>query len=139
LELSAVRLSNARETEKRLVAVLQQRTGKVSDVLEVEREIARVRGEIERMTTSREQLRDRARYATVTVRVTEEARASLDLGTPSAAARLRNAFVQGVSNAAEGALAVSVWVIGITPTLLLFTLVFAWPLTLAWNRFRPAP
>ena len=53
------RLSNAGETEKRLVAVLQQRTGKVADVLEVEREIARVREQIERMTSERVRLRDR--------------------------------------------------------------------------------
>ncbi len=43
------RLKNSRETEQRLQAILQQRTGKMSDVLEVEQEIARVRGEIEGM------------------------------------------------------------------------------------------
>jgi len=40
------RLKNSRETEQRLQAILTQRTGKISDVLEVEQEIARVRGEI---------------------------------------------------------------------------------------------
>jgi DNA-binding transcriptional regulator YhcF (GntR family) len=43
------RLKNSRETEQRLQAILQQRTGKISDVLAVEQEIARVRGEIEQM------------------------------------------------------------------------------------------
>jgi uncharacterized protein DUF4349 len=43
------RLANGRNTEKRLGEVLRNRTGKVSDVLEVEREIARVREEIERL------------------------------------------------------------------------------------------
>ena len=42
-------LRNSRETEQRLQAILIQRTGKVSYVLEVEQEIARARGEIERM------------------------------------------------------------------------------------------
>ncbi|MGB8659012.1 MAG: DUF4349 domain-containing protein, partial [Candidatus Acidiferrum sp.] len=39
------RLKNSRETEQRLQAILTERTGKISDVLEVEQEIARVRGE----------------------------------------------------------------------------------------------
>ncbi len=43
------RLGNARNTEQRLTDLLRQRTGKLSDVLEVEQEVDRVRGEIEQM------------------------------------------------------------------------------------------
>src|SRR5262249_21849889 len=43
------RLKNSRDTEQRLRDILRQRTGKVADVLEVEQEISRVRGEIEEM------------------------------------------------------------------------------------------
>jgi len=43
------RIKNSRETEIRLQDILRNRTGKVSDILEVEQEIARVRGEIEQM------------------------------------------------------------------------------------------
>jgi hypothetical protein len=43
------RLKTARATEERFRAILQQRTGNISDVLEVEESIARVRGEIESM------------------------------------------------------------------------------------------
>jgi len=43
------RLANARNTERRLTELLKERTGKLSDVLAVENEHARVRGEIERM------------------------------------------------------------------------------------------
>jgi len=39
-----VRLKNSQVTEQRLVEVLRTKTGKVHDILEVEREIARVRG-----------------------------------------------------------------------------------------------
>ena len=47
------RLANSRNTEQRLTDVLRERTGKLSDVLEVETEIARVRGEIESMEAER--------------------------------------------------------------------------------------
>jgi DNA-directed RNA polymerase specialized sigma24 family protein len=69
--------------------------------------------------------------------VTAEA-VDLDARLSNARETENNAFVQGVSNAAEGALAVSVWVIGITPTLLLLGLASAWPLALAWRRLRAA-
>ena len=53
------RLKNSRETERRLQDVLRTRTGKVKDVLEVEEEIARVRGEIEQMEAKQQTLEHR--------------------------------------------------------------------------------
>jgi hypothetical protein len=50
------RLSNGRNTERRLIDVLQQRTGKLADVLAVETELSRVRGEIESMESQRKTL-----------------------------------------------------------------------------------
>jgi hypothetical protein len=50
------RLANARNTEQRLTDLLRSRTGKLSDVLAVETEISRVRGEIERMDGERKSL-----------------------------------------------------------------------------------
>ena len=44
------RVANARRLEERLVTLLATRTGKLDDVLAVERELARVREEIERYT-----------------------------------------------------------------------------------------
>jgi hypothetical protein len=43
------RLASARATERRLTELLRNRTGKLSDVLDVERELARVRVDIERL------------------------------------------------------------------------------------------
>lgn len=43
------RLTNLRRLEVRLIELLANRTGKLSDVLSVERELARVRGEIEQI------------------------------------------------------------------------------------------
>ena len=44
----SARMENARRLEQRLVTLLASRTGKLSDVLAVERELARVREDIER-------------------------------------------------------------------------------------------
>jgi len=133
------RLSNARETEKRLVAVLQQRTGKVADVLEVEREIARVRESIELMTSEREHLKDRVSYATISLHVTEEVKASLDLGTPSLSGRFRNALVEGTTAAMSALLATMLFLIRVAPSALLAVIILAWPATVAWRRLRAAP
>src|SRR5207247_2851914 len=43
------RLKNARVMEQRLIDMLKTKTGKVSDLLQVEKELGRVREEIEKM------------------------------------------------------------------------------------------
>ena len=65
------RLKNAHETETRLQAILEQRTGRISDVLEVEQEIARVRGEIESMEAEQAGLEHRVDFASVDVSLRE--------------------------------------------------------------------
>ena len=92
------RLRNARATEQRLIRVLDERTGKVADVLEVEHEIARARQEIERMDAQRQNLLQRAQMATVQVTLAEEFKAQLQPAPAGTATRLRNAFVEGYEN-----------------------------------------
>ncbi len=77
------RLKNSRETETRLQDILRNRTGKVSDVLEVEEEIARVRGEIEQMESERKTLDRRVDFATINVAITEEFKAKVGDSTPA--------------------------------------------------------
>jgi hypothetical protein len=89
------RLRNARATEQRLIAVLNERTGKVRDILEVEREIARTRQEIERMEAQRQNLMHRVELATIQVSLIEEYKAPLAPAPVGTATRLRNAFVAG--------------------------------------------
>jgi len=89
------RLRNARVTEQRLIQVLNERTGKVRDILEVEREIARTRQEIERMDAQRQNLLRRAEMATLQVTLVEEFQARLEPAPVGTATRLRNAFVEG--------------------------------------------
>ena len=132
------RLANARETEKRLVTVLQQRTGEVADILEVEREIARVRESIEQMTSQREQLRERVTYATISLHITEETKASLDLGTPSIHDRFRNALVEGTTAATETVLAMTLFLVRIAPSTILLMLALTWPARALWRRMQDA-
>jgi hypothetical protein len=67
------RVANARRLEERLVALLANRTGKLEDVLAVERELARVREEIERHEGRLRYLRSRVSMSTLTVTVHEAA------------------------------------------------------------------
>jgi Domain of unknown function (DUF4349)/Putative zinc-finger len=75
------RLSNARSTEKRLSDLLQKRTGNLADVLAAEREIARVRGEIERFDTERKNIARRVTYATLTRSIWGRSRCPHDSAT----------------------------------------------------------
>ena len=65
------RVANAHRLEARLIEVLATRTGKLRDVLDVEREIARVREDIERMEGRLRYLRTRTSESSLTIIVHE--------------------------------------------------------------------
>ncbi len=67
------RVSNARRLEDRLINLLSTRTGKLDEVLRVERELARVREEIERYEGRLRYLSSRAAISTLTITVHEPA------------------------------------------------------------------
>ena len=66
-----VRIANARRLEQRLLELLSTRTGSLEDVLAVERELARVRVEIERMDAQMRSMRDRVALSTLSVTLHE--------------------------------------------------------------------
>lgn len=68
------RIKNKRELEKRIITMLEERTGKLADVLEIERELSRVREEIEVMEGRLRYLSDRTSLATITINCREEQR-----------------------------------------------------------------
>jgi hypothetical protein len=68
----AARAVNGRKLEQRLIDILGTRTGKLSDVLAVERELARVREDIERQEGRMRYLRTRAAMSTLAVTVHEK-------------------------------------------------------------------
>ncbi|MEP3479453.1 MAG: DUF4349 domain-containing protein [Fuerstiella sp.] len=65
------RIRNKQKEEQRLNKILEERPGKLDDVLTVEREVSRVREEIERMQGRLRVLRDLTSYSTVSITVTE--------------------------------------------------------------------
>jgi hypothetical protein len=66
------RLDNSRLMEKQLQQLLQRDTGKVADLLQVERELERVRGDIESMQGQLKLYDFQVQYATVTIALAEK-------------------------------------------------------------------
>jgi hypothetical protein len=130
------RLKSARATEQRLIELLGMRTGKLQDVLEAERELARIRGEIEGMQGQSAILVHRVNYATVQVELSEEYRQVLGSGPISTGTKIRNAAVEGFSNLEEGAVALVVFVFAVGPSLLFWLAILLVPGWFVWKRFR---
>ncbi len=73
------RLNNARVMEQRLIEILKTKSNKIADLLEVEKELGRVRAEIERMQGELKYMDALVAFATVTITLTEK-----DMDEPAA-------------------------------------------------------
>jgi hypothetical protein len=71
LDLEA-RVGSKKQLEQRILKLLEEREGKLSDVVEAERELARVRSEIESMEGQLRYLKNRTSFSTVTIDAREE-------------------------------------------------------------------
>jgi Domain of unknown function (DUF4349)/Putative zinc-finger len=139
-DLSA-RLSNSRTTEQRLLQILQQRAGKMQDVLSVEQEIDRVRGDIEQMEAEKKNLENQVQFATLNLKLNEEYKASLEITPPSTGSRLHNAAVEGWSTLVDSAVSLVLFLLADGPVILLWLMVFGALFLLlrrVWRRARPA-
>jgi hypothetical protein len=129
-----VRIKSARATETRLGELLRNRTGTLSDVLEVERELARVRVDIERLDAETTNIGRRVSYATVKLEIVEERKAGLNTGPLSLASRFRIAAANGIESAIESGVGTLLWIVEAGPFLVLWALI----LGLGWLILRPA-
>jgi hypothetical protein len=111
------RLASARATEQRLTELLRTRTGKLSDVLEVERELTRVRLDIERLDGEKTNVGRRVSYSRIDVTIAEERKAGLE-GALSLASRLRVAAADGLEAAIESVTLAALFVLRAGPSLL---------------------
>lgn len=132
------RLKNSRETEQRLQAILAQRTGKIGDVLQVEQEIARVRGEIEQMEAEQQSVEHRVNFATIELKLDEEYKAQLNSPSPAIVTQFRNSFVNGARSAFDTLLSILLFFAGAGPSLLLWVAILFLPARFVWRRFHRA-
>lgn len=128
------RLANSKHTEQRLTDVLKQRTGKLSDVLEVETEIARVRGEIESREAQRKSMANQVAFATLTATLTEDYKPKLQAVPPSTLMKFRNSAVEGYRSMMEGVVGLVIFVLSYGPSVLLWLALLFFPARFAWRR-----
>jgi hypothetical protein len=130
------RLANGIHTEQRLTEILRARTGKLQDVLKVELEIDRVRGEIEQMQAEKKELSKRVAFATLNTTVKEEYFAKLQGTPPSTGSRFRNAAVDGYNTVVEGLIDVGLFLLSAGPSLLLWAAILFFPARWVWKTLR---
>jgi hypothetical protein len=131
------RLANAKHTEQRLTEILRQRTGKLSDVLAVEMQISRVRGEIEQMEAQRKTMKNQVDFATLNLTVTEDYKKELSVAPPSTGTQFSNAAVDGYRGLVDGIIAVLLWLLSVGPTLLLWAAILFFPARKLWRKVKP--
>jgi hypothetical protein len=131
-----IRVTNAKREEQRLLALLSDRTGKLSDVLAVEEALSRVRTDIERMEASLRSTKSRVDLSTINLRIDENYRAEVALGPLPIGARFRNAVVDGGSAAAASLVSAALGLLEVLPTLAVWALILAWPVRWVVRRAR---
>lgn len=130
------RLDNARHTEKRLTDLLTKRAAKLKDVLDVERELAGTREEIERMEAQQRNMENQVHYASIDLKLREEYKPALNLAPPAAGTRMRNALVDGYHSAVDSALNILLFLLQAGPSTLLWLLLLFLPARWSWRKLR---
>ena len=130
------RLTNARNTEQRLTDLLRDRTGKLSDVLAVEQELDRVRGEIEQMEAERKTMSNQVSFATLNATISEDYKAQLQVVPPSTSTRLSNAAIDGYRSMVDGVMDLALFLLSNGPSLLLWGAILFMPARLVWKKVR---
>ncbi|MFP6620083.1 MAG: DUF4349 domain-containing protein [Pirellulaceae bacterium] len=128
------RIRNKKQLEGRILELLGRTVGKVSDLIEVERELGRVRGEIERMESMFRSLKSRIRMTTVTINAREE-RGYEPPQAPSFTSRITKSWSNSIYGIGEGAKNLLIGLVGVIPWLVLLVPA-AWVLRLLWRRWR---
>lgn len=116
------RIRNKTKEEARLLKLLEERPGKLEDVIAIERELARVRGELERMQGRIRYLTDRTALTTVELVVTE-VRAYRPDQAATFATRISRGFHDSVTALRTTLEALAVAVVVLAPWLAAFAVV----------------
>jgi anti-sigma factor RsiW len=134
VDLSA-RLINSRKTEQRLNELMLARTGKPSDLVEVERYRSQTREEIERMEAEKKSLEGQVRFSAIQLTVNEEYKAQLPNGRSSSDNKLWNAAIAGYTGLVETTVGIATFVLIAGPTILLWCVLLGVPAYFAWRKW----
>jgi hypothetical protein len=128
------RIKNKKETEKRILKIQEERTGGLDQVLTAEREIARVREEIERLEGQLNRLDNLTSLTTIKLSVSE---AITFHGEELAfTARLGGAWNDGIRSLRDFGQGLAIFLAAITPWLPVW-LVIGFVVRLIWRRLFP--
>jgi hypothetical protein len=128
-ELEA-RLVNAQNEEQRIQRLLQNRDDKSSDPASLERQVAMLRGEIERIEAERYSSGSRVSFANVFFSLREERTSPAE----TIGAKLRNAAVSGLNDAFESISTILLFLAGRGPLLALWAVLLYLPARYFWRR-----
>lgn len=110
------RIANKQQEEKRLLKHLSDSTGKLEDILAVEKELSRVRGEIEQVQGRLKYLASYSALSTVTITATE-VRDYTPPVAPTFAKQIERTFRLSLAQLAEFGRAVVLFVVALAPWL----------------------
>jgi hypothetical protein len=133
------RIRNKREEEKRLLKHLADSTGKLEDILAVEKELARVRGEAEQMEGRLRFLTDRSDLSTVTIEATEWK----DYNPPVAATfstQVGRTFFRSVQALLDFGRAIALMLVALAPwapLIVIGLIIIRWAIRHGQRRTRP--
>ncbi|HET7108794.1 MAG TPA: DUF4349 domain-containing protein [Candidatus Acidoferrum sp.] len=127
------RLVNAQNTLERLQAILNE-GGKVRNLLEVQRQLANVSGEVARLEAERISNEHQVTFAQVLLSLREEVNAPAE----SVATEIRAAAVAGSSDVLNSLLAILLFVVSRGPVTLLWVAVVFFPVRWIWRKWHPA-
>ena len=116
------RITNKKRLEERILKLLEETDSKIKDVIEVERELARVRGEIEQMEGRLRYLTNRTQLTTVTI-IAREQRDYVPPEAPTFLARIRQAWGNSLFSLRQFCEAAGVAIVFAVPWLLVLAIV----------------
>ena len=129
------RIANKQQEEKRLQKHLADSTGKLEDILAVERELSRVRGEIEQMQGRLRYLANQTDLSTVTITATEVKDYTPPV-SPTLRTELDRTFRRSLETLARFGRGVLLFVVGASPWIVVFAILLSPLWWIVRRRFR---